>query len=76
MTTIILLTNEQADHVRGPSSEAPQMAALEPVALSDGRFMLSVAVLDDPAHGAHRDYLSALPTSEIEAISDLLPKES
>jgi hypothetical protein len=56
----ILLTVGQADHVRGPSVVTPS-AALVPVERRDGSFVLGVDVLADPAHAAHREYLSILP---------------
>ena len=61
MTTLILLNAGQADAVRGPSATV-EGAALEPVALPDGRFILPLAVLDDPAHSQHRALLAGLPT--------------
>ncbi len=60
MSMFILLTTEQADHVRGPSAVTPG-AALEPIERQGGVFILGVAVLTDPAHEAHWEYLSALP---------------
>lgn len=56
----ILLTAGHADHVRGPSVSVPS-AALEPVARQGGVFILGAAVLADPAHAAHHDYLMKLP---------------
>ena len=72
MMTLILLLAADADAVRGPSA-AVEGAALEPIALTDGRFMLSAVVLDDPAHAAHRDLLASLPTAELANIAALLP---
>ena len=63
MTTVILLMAGQADAVRGPSATV-EGAALEPVALPDGRFILPLAVLDDPAHSQHRGLLAGLPTAD------------
>jgi len=63
MSTMILLTAEQAATVRGPSSSVPH-AALVPVELEDGRFVLPVAVIDDPAHAEHSDMLDGLPTAD------------
>ena len=62
MTTLILLNAGQADAVRGPSATV-EGAALEPIALVDGRFILPLAVLEDPAHALHRAPLAALPTA-------------
>lgn len=58
MATFIILDSDQADSVRGLSSPS---AALNPIEREGGVFLLGVEVLDDPAHAAHRDYLSALP---------------
>ena len=62
---MIVLTAEQADAVRGVTGQG---AALEPVALADGvTFALPEAVLSDPAHTEHRDYLLGLPRRAIQA---------
>jgi len=62
---MIVLTASEADAVRGASGAG---AALEPVALADGvTFVLPEAVLTDPAHAAHRDYLLGLPRRAIDA---------
>lgn len=61
----IILTEAQADHVRGPTANS---AALSPVALASGtEWVLPVAVLSDPAHAIHHDYLSALPQRAVSA---------
>ena len=73
MPTVILLTAAQADAVRGPSNEAPTQAALLPVALTDGRYILGVEVLTDPLHAEDRAFLAALPTTDATAIAGLLP---
>jgi hypothetical protein len=54
----IVLSSEQAAQVRGKS---PPFAALEPVAVNDGRFVLPVAVLEDPAHAKDIPFLATLP---------------
>lgn len=72
MTTLILLSAADAEAVRGPSVTV-EGAALEPIALTDGRFILPVAVLADPAHAAHRALLAGLPTAEMADIAALLP---
>lgn len=74
MANVILLTSAEADAVRGPSAEAPTRAALQPVALTDGRFILGVEVLDDPAHAEARAFLAALPTAPAAEIAGLLPQ--
>ena len=59
METFILLTAAQAIHVRGPSAVTPS-AALVPIERRGGVFVLGADVLVDPAHAAHREYLSML----------------
>lgn len=72
MSRVILLTAEQAASVVGPSRDAPDLAALQPVALSDGRYILGVEVLDDPLHAEDRAFLAGLPQAEAEDIAALL----
>lgn len=55
---MIILTAEQAEHVRGPCGEYSE---LDPRPLADGAFALPARVLDDPDLEEHRDYLAALP---------------
>ncbi len=74
MPTVILLTAGQADTVRGPSAEQPSLAALQPIALTDGRFILGVEVLTDPAHAEDHAVLAALPTADAADIAALLPQ--
>jgi len=74
MSRVILLTAKQADQVRGVSVMDPS-AALDPVAISDGRFILPIEVLDDPAHAKHHEFLSGLPKIEMSAIEKLLIRE-
>lgn len=64
---MIVLTAEDADKVRGRSPK-DRGAALDPVPLKDGRFMLGEQVLDDPAHEDARDFLAALPREPIEKL--------
>lgn len=54
----IILTSEQADAVRGPTMPP---AALNPIERADGAYILNVAVLTDPAHALHADFLAGLP---------------
>lgn len=68
MARFILLTPEQADHVRGPSTSTLS-AALAPVERQGDTFILGAGVLDDPVHGAHRAYLALLPQLEDDAPS-------
>ncbi|MDB5487500.1 MAG: hypothetical protein JWQ58_1215 [Reyranella sp.] len=60
MAMFILLTGEQADHVRGPSAVTPA-AALNPIERQGAVFILGVAVLSDPPHAAHWAFLVNLP---------------
>ena len=61
---MIILTAQQADDVRGPTSDG---CALSPVPLADGvTFVLPETVLDDPAHQQHHEALALLPRREIE----------
>lgn len=59
MTNFIILNAPQADQVRGPSSTDP-MSALNPIERQGGKFILPVAVLSDPAHEVHWEFLAAL----------------
>jgi len=59
---MIILTQEQAQEVRGVSSEG---AGLDPRQLLGGEFALPEAVLSDPAHAEKHEYLSTLPTREV-----------
>lgn len=74
MVTVILLTADQAATVRGPSGEAPNLSALQPVALTDGRFILGVEVLDDLSHADHWALLAELPTADFADVAALLPQ--
>jgi hypothetical protein len=58
----IILTAEQAEKVRGISPTNPN-AALDPIPLKDGTFMLPKEVLTDPAHADVKELLSTLPLS-------------
>lgn len=61
----IILTSTQADHVRGSTGPT---SALHPVVLASGtEWVLPVAVLADPDHAIHHDYLSALTQREVAA---------
>lgn len=67
---VILLTADQVARVSG--GDGP-LTALVPQPLTDGRFFLDAAVLDDPAHQAARAVLAGLPTSDLSEIASLLP---
>lgn len=58
MSSVIILTAAEAEAVRGNSTP---IAAIEPVALTDGRFILGIEVLTDPAHAKHHAFLALLP---------------
>ena len=60
--TAIILTAEQANALRGTYNN---IAALEPVAIGDGRYFLPLAVLDDANFSEIHDQLAALPVEEI-----------
>lgn len=62
---MIILTPDQADLVRGVSPISP-WAALDPVPLKDGTFILPEDVLADPAHADVADFLGGLPTGDID----------
>lgn len=60
MAMFILLTPEQAASVRGPSNSNAS-ASLYPVERQGDVWILGAEVLDDPAHAAHRFFLSTFP---------------
>jgi len=70
MSDFIVLSAAEADQVRGVDSP---IAALVPIALLDGRLILPVAVIADPAHAAHAAFLSTLPRQDLAQLLDLLP---
>lgn len=72
----ILLSANEAGSVSGPSTEAPALAALQPIALNDGRFILGAEVMTDPAHAEHWAFLSTLPTVELAGIASLLQTDA
>lgn len=68
--TFLILTAAVADQVRGPAGAG---AALDPRPLTGGRFVLPVAVLDDPAHADRRALLDGVPRGDLAEIVGLLP---
>ena len=64
MSHLIILTAAEADKVRGKSFP---MAAIDPIALKDGTFMLPIAVLADAAHAKHLSILNPLSKATIAA---------
>jgi hypothetical protein len=75
MSTVILLSAADAQHVRGPSAIDPSIAALSPFPLTDGRFYLGVEVQSDPLHADDHDYLAALPQADYASLASLLPPD-
>lgn len=63
---VIILTAQQAARVRGRSPTSPY-AAIDPVPLRDGTFMVSESVLNDPAHADVAAFLKTLPTATVTA---------
>jgi hypothetical protein len=60
---MIILTQEQADTVRGPTGP---LAALDPVPLANGtEWVLPESVLTAPEHQMHHALLDTLPKREI-----------
>jgi hypothetical protein len=58
MPMFIVLTADEAAHVRGPASPP---YALEPIERLDGVFILPAGVLDHSAYAMHAEFLAALP---------------
>ena len=58
MPVFIVLTADQAAHVRGP---ALPPYALEPIERLGSVFILPAGVLDHPAYAMHAEFLAALP---------------
>ncbi len=58
MPAFIVLTADEAAHVRGPASPP---YALEPIERQGGVFILPAGVLDHPAYAMHAEFLAALP---------------
>jgi hypothetical protein len=61
----ILLTAQQADHVRGPTSRGSALMPIPIIPVLGAAFVLSDAVLNDPAHAMHKAYLSACPRTDV-----------
>lgn len=74
MSKAIFLTAAEADKVRG-LSPVKDGHALIPVETGDGRFMLGVGVLDDPAFAYARDFLVSLPQGAPVAAKELTEEE-
>lgn len=67
---VIVMTSAQADAVR---SKPTPYAAIEPVPLTDGSYIVGEEVLVDPAHAAKKAALQALPKATAASIKDKLP---
>lgn len=61
---MIILTEAEALKVIG-ISPSQRNAALNPIPLKDGTFMLNESVLSDPAHSDVRTFLSGLPKKTV-----------
>lgn len=59
---MIILTHEQANQVRGITTDGH---ALIPEPLVDGTFVLPEVAVTDPAHAPHHEALAALPTRDV-----------
>jgi len=75
MARFIVLTAEQAAVVRGVSPVA-KWAAIEPVALSDGGFIINEEVLTDPAHNSKTRTLTALTKYDRATIESRLSTDA
>lgn len=75
MSKAIFLTADEADKVRG-LSPLKEGHALIPVETGDGRFMLGVGVLEDPAYAYARDFLAGLPQGVPVAAKELNEEET
>lgn len=67
MTEVLALTADEAEKVRGFSS-IKAGHALNPAPLQDGRFILGLRVLDDPAHQDAWEFLRSLPRGSLEKL--------
>lgn len=74
MAMFIVLTAEQAAAVRGVSPVA-KWAAIEPIVLEDGSFILNDEVLTDPAHSSKTRALTTLTKYDRATIEARLVKE-
>jgi len=63
--TVIILTAEQADSIRGTYNG---IASLEPVPIGDGRYFLPLAVLEDANFSEVHELLSSFPVEEVTII--------
>ena len=75
MAGFIVLTAEQAAAVRGVSPVV-KWASIEPIALTDGSFILNEEVLTDPAHNSKTRTLTALTKYDRATIESRLVKDA
>lgn len=68
--TFLILTNAEADVVRGKSGP---MAEIMPIPLKDGTFIIGTDVFDDPVHANRVGWLKGRPERERKDIEALLP---
>lgn len=66
---MLVLTAGEAEAIRGETSPGH---VLNPIVLTDGRYVLPLAVLDDPSHSQAWPYLAAHSTVE-DIAADLFP---
>lgn len=63
MTRFIVMTAAEAAEIAGETTPGH---ALTPVPIADGRYVLPLSVLGDPAHAPKFSQLGALPQAEID----------
>lgn len=68
---MILLTEEQANRVRGNYG---RYSALDPFQVVEG-YALPPDVIDDPIFAAIKEYLQTLPIVEVTIIQEILPDD-
>jgi hypothetical protein len=66
---MILLTAEQAEHVRGNYG---RFSALEPIQVVEG-WCLPPDVIDNPEFQSIKEYLQTLPIVEVTFIQEIIP---
>ena len=72
MPMVMILSPADADRVRGPSTETPGLATLQPIALLDGTFYLGVETLTDPNFTERQALLAGLPVVDFSTIQTLI----
>lgn len=69
---VIHMTGGQAAAVSG-TSPINSHAALIPVAMTDGTYIVGVEVLADPAHASKRSALQAAPVVDVATLAAIMP---